>query len=57
MGLGGGVQIRHCPPLSEERGVHLSPCNPPPLATGLLSPGAGSVLYFCLESQSSYFLR
>ena len=23
------VQIRHCTPLSEERGVHLHPCNPP----------------------------
>ena len=33
MGLGGGVQIRHCTPLLEERGVHLSPCTP--LATGL----------------------
>ena len=34
MGLGGVVQIRHCIPLSEERGVHLSPMHP--LATGLL---------------------
>ena len=24
------MQIRHCTPLSEERGVHLSPCTPPP---------------------------
>ena len=23
------MQIRHCTPLSEERGVHLHPCNPP----------------------------
>ena len=37
MGLGGGVQIRHCTPLSEERGVHLSPCTP--LATGLPKHG------------------
>ena len=29
MELGGVVQIRHCPPLSEERGVHLHPCTPP----------------------------
>ena len=35
MGLG-GVQIRHCTPLSDERGVHLHPCTPP-LATGLAS--------------------
>ena len=29
MGLGGGGQICHCTPLSEERGVHLHPCTPP----------------------------
>ena len=32
MGLGGGVQIRHCTPLFEERGVHLqsAPLHLPP---------------------------
>ena len=29
MGRGGGVQIRHCIPLSEEKGAHLHPCTPP----------------------------
>jgi len=29
MGLGGGVEIRPCTPLSEERGVHLHPCTTP----------------------------
>jgi len=48
MGLGGGgVQIRHCTPLSEERGVHLHPCTPP-LATGL-----GGVYFLSVFSTNS----
>ena len=34
MGLGGGLQIRHCTPLSEEKGGAPAPLHPP-LVAGL----------------------